>query len=155
MRYFEDFPVGTCGQLGPRRVEAAEMIAYAEEFDPQPFHLDEAAGRASILGGLAASGWFTSALLMRMIFDAYLHDTAGLGSPGIDEVKWLKPVLAGDSLSGRYEVLEARTSASRPGIGILRFVYELQNQRGEPVIRWDCVQFMRIKAAITDRTAAP
>ena len=84
-------------------------------------------------------------MLMRMIYDAYLHDAAGLGSPGIDEVKWLKPVLAGDTLSGHYEIRESRPSASRPGIGILRVFYVLKNQRGEPVITWDCVQFMRMK----------
>ena len=142
MRTYEDFAVGHTGSLGQKLVVADEVVAFALEFDPQPFHLDVQAGKASLLGGLAASGWHTSAMLMRMIYDAFLHETAGLGSPGIDEVKWLKPVLVGDLLTGRYEVHEARLSKSRPGLGILRVYYELKNQRDEPVISWDCVQFV-------------
>ena len=90
MRTYEDFAVGHTGSLGQKLVVADEVVAFALEFDPQPFHLDVQAGKASLLGGLAASGWHTSAMLMRMIYDAFLHETAGLGSPGIDEVKWLK-----------------------------------------------------------------
>ena len=148
MRTFEDFPAGGSGLLGTKLVVADEVIAFAREFDPQPFHLDEAAGKASLLGGLAASGWHTSAMLMRMIYDAFLYETANLGSPGIDEVKWLKPVLVGDTLSGQYDVREARLSKSRPGLGILRIFYELRNQRGEPVISWDCVQFVATRTGL-------
>ena len=148
MRTFEDFAVGDTGSLGEKRVNANEVVAFAREFDPQPFHLDEAAGKASLLGGLAASGWHTSAMLMRMIYDAYLHDAAGLGSPGIDEIKWLKPVLVGDTLTGHFEVRERRLSKSRKGLGIMRIYYELQNQRNEPVISWDCVQFMSTREGV-------
>ncbi len=90
---FEDFVEGTSIDLGSKTVSAAEIIAFASEFDPQPMHLDEAAGRASILGGLSASGWHTCAIFMRMMCDAYLLDSTSQGAPGIDQVKWKKPVL--------------------------------------------------------------
>ena len=147
MQHFEDFPVGREAAFGDRLVTGEEIVTFARAFDPQPFHLDEAAGRASMLGGLATSGWHACGLLMRMICDAYLNDTAGLGSPGIKEVRWLKPILAGDRLSARMKVREARRSASRPGLGILQVDYALLNQRGETVMTWDCTQLMRCREA--------
>ena len=146
LRHFEDFAVGEVGELGEKLVTADEIIAFAREFDPQPFHLDEAAGRKSLLGGLAASGWHTCCMLMRLICDGYLGQTAGLGSPGIEEVAWLKPVLAGDVLRARYEVKEARPSASRPGVGILRVRYQVRNQNEQPVMTWNCIQFVAMHA---------
>ena len=104
------------------------------EYDAQPMHLDEEAGRNSILGGLAASGWHTCSMMMRMMTDSYLLRMAAEGAPGIDYVKWKKPVLAGDVLSGETRVLDSRTSNSRPGIGIVSFRHELRNQRGETVL---------------------
>jgi acyl dehydratase len=130
---YEDFQSGQVFPLGPKHVTAEEIIEFAREFDPQPMHLDEAAGRASILGGLAASGWHTSAMFMRMMTDSYLLDTESEGAPGIDFMDWKKPVLAGDTLSGRSIVLESRAMRSRPGIGIVKFRHEVENQRGELV----------------------
>jgi acyl dehydratase len=130
---FEDFEPGRSFPLGPIAVTAEAIIEFAIEFDPQPMHTDEAAGRASILGGLAASGWHTSALFMRMMADSYLLDSHSQGAPGIDVMEWRKPVLAGDTLSGLSTVLEARAMRSRPGIGITRFKHEIQNQRGDLV----------------------
>jgi acyl dehydratase len=130
---FEDFQPEQVFPFPPKLVTAEEIIEFASEFDPQPMHIDEAAGRASILGGLAASGWHTSSLFMRMMCDAYLLNTQSEGAPGIDFMDWKKPVLAGDTLSGRSIVLESRAMRSRPGIGIVKFRHEIENQRGELV----------------------
>lgn len=133
-RTFEDFPPGTRFDLGPYTVTSEEVISYASQYDPQPFHLDEEAGRQSLLGGLAASGWHTVSILMRMSYDAILVDTLSLGSPGVDSLKWVRPVLAGDTLSGSAEVLSARPLKSRPKIGIAHFRFELNNQNGDLVL---------------------
>ncbi len=130
---YEDFHPGRRFALGPVTVSTEEIIEFAREFDPQPMHIDEAAGRASILGGLAASGWHTSAMLMRMMIDSYLLNSLSEGAPGIDIMEWRRPVIAGDTLSGHSTVLEARALRSRPGIGIVKFRHELENQRGELV----------------------
>ncbi|CAN7413086.1 MaoC family dehydratase [Agrobacterium genomosp. 3] len=127
---YEDFSVGREFPLGPQSISAEQIIAFASEFDPQPMHLSEEAGRQSILGGLAASGWHTCSLLMRMMADSYIANSTSQGSPGIDYVDWKKPVLAGDTLSGKSIVLEQRPSASRAGIGLVKFRHELYNQRG-------------------------
>jgi len=130
-RYFEDFPPGlTLDTKGPT-VTREEIIDFATRFDPQPFHLDEAAAKASLFGGLAASGWHTAALCMRMMVDAYIKDSASLGSPGVDELRWVKPLLAGDTISGRATVLEAKPSRSRPEMGAIKAKWEVFNQKGE------------------------
>nr|WP_259186008.1 MaoC family dehydratase [Rhizobium sp. BK176] len=131
--FYEDFELGRRFTLGPRTVTAAEIIEFAREFDPQPMHVDEAAGRASILGGLAASGWHTSALFMRMMADSFLLDSFSQGAPGVDFMEWRKPVLAGDTLSGHSTVVETRTLRSRPGIGMVKFRHEVENQKNELV----------------------
>ncbi|MBS0444945.1 MAG: MaoC family dehydratase [Proteobacteria bacterium] len=104
------------------------VIAFAREFDPQPFHVDEEAARGSLFGRLAASGWHTCAMAMRMMCDDYLLESASLGSPGIDELKWKRPVHPGDVLSVRLTVLEARPMASRPNVGLVRSQWEVLNQ---------------------------
>ncbi|NBB50730.1 enoyl-CoA hydratase, partial [Rhizobium sp. CRIBSB] len=106
--YYEDFTQGRQFELGPLTVTAEEIINFASEFDPQPMHLSEEAGRQSILGGLSASGWHTSSLFMRMMIDAYVLKAASEGAPGIEFMQWRKPVLAGDTLSGLSVVEEAR-----------------------------------------------
>ncbi|TCA25053.1 MaoC family dehydratase [Rhizobium leguminosarum bv. viciae] len=131
---FEDFRPGCRFALGQKLVIAEEIIEFAREFDPQPMHLDEAAGRASILGGLAASGWHTSSMFMRMMADSYLLNALAEGAPGIDLMEWRKPVLAGDTLSGHSTVLESRPMRSRPGMGIVKFRHEVENQRGQLVL---------------------
>ncbi|MCY0148024.1 MaoC family dehydratase [Hoeflea sp. G2-23] len=143
--YFEDMSPGTIFPLGPKDVTADEIIAFAMEFDPQPMHIDAEAGAASILGGLAASGWHTCAMMMRMMADSYLLRTAAEGAPGIDHVRWRKPVLAGDVLSGETRVLEARESRSRPGIGIVSLRHELRNQIGDTVIESENPVMVRLR----------
>jgi acyl dehydratase len=134
IRYFEDFEPGLELPFGPHRVTRAEIVAFAAEFDPQPMHLDEAAAADTLLGGLAASGWHTCAMFMRMAYDGWVADSASLGSPGVDSMKWMRPVRPGDVLSGRSVVLEARASKSRPQVGLVRFRHEVENERSEPVL---------------------
>ena len=133
MLTFEDFPVGTRLALPAQTVSADEIIAFARDFDPQPFHLDETSAQAGRVGGLIASGWHTCGLMMRMMCEAYLLGSRSQGSAGLDRVSWLAPVRPGDTLSGETQVVAARTSRSMPGVGFLTFRYRLQNQAG-PVL---------------------
>lgn len=134
MKYaFEDFTPGRSFPLGPKTLTADEIIEFAMEFDPQPMHLSEEAGKASILGGLAASGWHTCGMLMRMTVDSYMKDAPSQAGLGVDFVEWKKPVLADDTLSGTSTVVEQRVSRSRPDMGVVKLRHELQNQRGETV----------------------
>jgi len=132
--YWEDFPVGSVREFGNKTVTRESIIAFAREFDPQPFHVDEEAGRRSLFGSLCASGWHTASLAMRMMCDAYLLEAASLGSPGVENLKWLKPVYPGDTLRVRLEVLEARPMASKPHVGLVRSRWEVLNQRTETVL---------------------
>ena len=134
MRYFEDFKPGDVIELGSRTISKESILAFAREFDPQPFHTDEEAAKRSIYGGLLASGWHTGSLLMRILNDGLLKDTASLGSPGVDELRWLKPVRPGDVLSARMTVLESIPSRSKPDRGLIRSLMELRNQHGEVVV---------------------
>ena len=126
--YWEDFVAGNVAHYGPRTITREEIVAYAAEFDPQPMHVDEEAARATMLGGLIASGWHLCALQMRMIADGFVLASASLGSPGVEEVKWLRPVRPGDRLVVRATVLETRPSGSRPGMGFVKFRYEMLDQ---------------------------
>jgi acyl dehydratase len=117
--YFEDLPAGRTVDLGAVVVDRDEMLAFNRRFDPQPFHLDEEAGRASMLGGLCASGWFTASLWMRCYVDGVLSRAASLGSPGGDEIAWPAPVYPGDRLDAAMEIVAARTSRSRPEVGLI------------------------------------
>lgn len=130
---YEDLGEGVVIDLGTKVVRADEIIEFASEFDAQPFHLDEEAGKASILGGLSASGWHTCSMFMRMLCDAVLLDSTSQGAPGIDYAKWKRPVLAGDTLSGKLTVLSSRLSRSKPGLGFVSWRAELVNQKGETV----------------------
>lgn len=135
--YLEDFAVGQIERFGAYPVTREEVLAFASAYDPQPFHLDDAAAEANpIFGRLSASGWHTAAMTMRMLFDQNrLHGRQTLGSPGIDEIRWLKPVYPGDTLSVETEVVEVRPSRSRPDRGIVRVRITTFNQDGEPVLR--------------------
>jgi acyl dehydratase len=117
---FEDLTPGRVFDLGTTVVDRDEMLAFARRFDPQPFHVDEQAGKASIFGGLAASGWFTASLWMRAYVDGVLARAASLGSPGGEEIAWPAPVFAGDRLRASMEVLEARRSRSREDLGLVK-----------------------------------
>jgi acyl dehydratase len=134
MLYFEDFPPGDVRESPARTVTRDEIIAFAREFDPQPFHTDEAAAKHTVFQGLIASGWHTAAIYMRLMWETFLKDTASLGSPGVDEVRWLKPVRPGDTLRVRFTVLEALPSRSKPDRGIVRSLSEVFNQHGEVVM---------------------
>lgn len=115
-------------------MEQAEMIAFARDYDPQPFHIDAEAARQSMYGGLIASGWHTVALVMRMMVDSYLNASASLGSPGVDHVRWLKPVRPGDVIRATRTVLETRPSDSRPEMGLVKTRWEVFNQSDELVM---------------------
>lgn len=132
---FEDFRPGEVSTFGAYRVEREEMVAFARDFDAQPFHLDEAAAAAAPIGRLIASGWYSCAVQMRLMCDAWLTCSASLGGPGIEELRWITPVVVGDVLSVRQEVLDARASVTRPGMGIVRFRSELLRESGEVVMR--------------------
>jgi acyl dehydratase len=131
---YDDLTEGSVIALGSKTVLPDEIIEFAQEFDPQPMHLDEAAGRASILGGLSASGWHTCAMFMRLLCDGFLLDSSSQGSPGLEYVRWKRPVLAGDTLTGRATVTGRRLSKSRPTVGLVTIRSELANQRGETVL---------------------
>jgi acyl dehydratase len=145
--YFEDFPPGEVIEYGDAPVTAEAIVEFAKEFDPQPFHLDAEAGRASITGGLIASGWHTAAMLMRMSCDAFLDRAAAQGSPGIDELDWLKPVRPGDRLRARRTTLSARPSRSRPAVGVVEFLFEVLNQNLEIVMTQKGAIFFLRRAA--------
>ena len=130
---FEDFEPGSTMAYGGVEVTAADIVAFAREFDPQIFHLDEAAARETFAGELIGSGWHVCSLLMRMIADGFILDSASQGAPGIEEVKWMRPLRPGDRVSARHTVLEARASKSRPDIGLVRFRFEIVNGAGEPL----------------------
>ena len=134
MRYWEDIKAGDVVELGSHTMDKERMVAFAREFDPQPFHIDEKAAEASIYGGLIASGWQTGCVAMRLMCDGYLTESSCVGSPGIEEIKFLQPVRPGDSLRLRAQVLEARPSANRPDRGIVRWRWEVLNQRAEVVL---------------------
>ena len=128
---FEDFKPGHLGRFGPRRVSAEEIREFAAEFDPQPMHLDEAAASRSLLNGLAGSGWHLCSIVMRMMFDGFIGRTASLGSPGVNELRWLAPFRPGDDIMLDVEVLEARPSRSRPTTGIVMFKMVASNGSGQ------------------------
>jgi acyl dehydratase len=130
---FEDFRLGHLGRFGPRHVGAEEIREFAAEFDPQPMHLDEAAASRSMLKGLAGSGWHLCSIIMRMMFDGFIGRTASLGSPGVNELRWLAPFRPGDDIILDVEVLEARPSRSRPATGIVMFKMVASDGAGQPL----------------------
>jgi acyl dehydratase len=133
-RSFEDYEEGTVYEFGAVTVDEADIIRFAREFDPQPFHTDPDAADQWHFGGLIASGWHTSSLAMRLLVDHFLPITASLGSPGVDELRWPRPLLPGDVLSLRVTILEARRSTSKPDRGFMRTHIEVLNQRREVVM---------------------
>ena len=132
--WWEDFKVGDTTELGSHTFTEDEIIVFARQFDPQPFHIDPVAARRSIYGGLIASGWHTCAVAMRLMCENYINRTVSMGSPGVDNIRWLKPVRAGDTITYRRTVLEARQSNSRPGAGLMQSRWEAVNQDGEVVM---------------------
>jgi len=135
--YWEDFHIGETRVLGSVTPTREETLDFARQFDPQPFHLDDEAAAGSMFGRLSASGWHTCAMAMRLMVDGFLNETASLGSPGMDNIKWLKPVYPGDTLTLKLTVVESRPMKSRPDVGLVRSVTALFNQDGDQVLHME------------------
>jgi acyl dehydratase len=135
--YWEDLTVGTLLELGSVTVERDEVLAFARQYDPQPFHQDDAAAAKSIFGRLSASGWHTCSMAMGLAVRNFLLQSTSLGSPGLEQIKWLKPVYPGDTLTLRQRIVESRPLKSRPDAGLIRTLWEMFNQNGEQVLLMD------------------
>jgi acyl dehydratase len=133
-RYFEDYIPGQIHELGTVTVSEAEIIAFATQFDPQYFHIDPEKAKTSRFGGIVASGWHTTSLVMRVYVDRYLSQVVSMASPGVDEIRWPNPVRPGDTLSVRVTILESRPSRTKLDRGVVRSRIEASNQRNEPVL---------------------
>ena len=144
-RWFEDYVPGAVHDLGSVVVDEQEVVAFARQFDPQPFHLDKERAEKSAFGGLIASGWHTACMAMRLIVERYLSEVSSEGSPGIDELRWLRPVRPGDQLTVRITNLDARRSRSRPERGIVRSQIETLNQEGEVVMHLTSTIYIRCR----------
>jgi acyl dehydratase len=132
--HWEDFNPGSVIECGSRLVTREQILAFAAEFDPQPMHLDEAAASASLLGGLSASGWHSCCILMRMLTDSFIGASSFLGSPGVEEVRWVAPLRPGERVTARTTVLETRVSKSRPQMGFVKFRFELLDAAGKQIM---------------------
>ena len=135
--WWEDMAVGQVRDLGTISPSREEIIAFASKFDPQPFHLDDAAGEASVFGGLCASGWHTCAMAMRLMVTNFLSQTSSLGSPGLENIRWTKPVYPGDTLRLQSSVLETKPMGRRPDVGMTRNLWEMFNQHGDKVLHME------------------
>jgi len=135
--YWEDFPVGLVREFGGMTLTKEDIVRFARQYDPQPFHVDEEAARHTVFGQLIASGWQTCAAAMRMMCDAYLLESASAGSPGVENIRWMAPVRPGDTLRVRLTVLEARVLRSKPHIGLVRNKWEMFNQHNEQVMHME------------------
>jgi acyl dehydratase len=145
--HFEDFPVGMVLELAGPTLTKESIVEYARRYDPQPFHTDEEAAKHSVFGGLIASGWHTVSLCMRMICDAYVLDAASMGSPGVNEVRWTKPVRPGDTIKLRMTVVDAKPSTSKPDRGTVLHRWEVFNQNGELVMHMEGYGIFRRRGA--------
>jgi acyl dehydratase len=134
MLYWEDFPAGEIVNMGSHTFTEAEIIAFAKQFDPQPFHVDPDAAKQSFYKGLIASGWHTCSVAMRLMVDKYVGRSASLGSPGLDNIRWLAPVRVGDTITYQRTTTAVRPSESKPGIGLVHSRWEATNQHGERVM---------------------
>lgn len=135
--YWEDLQPGSVRELGSVTPTAEEIRQFATQFDPQPFHLDEEAGRQSVFGGLCASGWHTCAMAMRLTVDHFLKHSSSMGSPGLEKLSWLQPVFPGDTLSLRHTIVESRPLRSKPDLGLVRAQWEMFNQHGQKVLHME------------------
>ena len=135
--FWEDMAVGQVRELGTISPTREEIIAFASQFDPQPFHLDDAAGEASVFGGLCASGWHTCAMAMRLMVTNFLQQTSSLGSPGLEHIQWKKPAYPNDTLRLQTTVLETKPMGRRPDVGMTRNLWEMFNQHGDKVLHME------------------
>lgn len=145
-RYFEDYVVGSVQEFGSVTVDENEVIDFARRYDPQDFHTDPEAAKRSAFGGLIASGWHTTGMMMRLLVDNYISKVASMGSPGVDEIRWTQPVRPGDTLSVRVTILEARRSRSKPDRGMIRSLVEVLNERNEVVMSMKTMGLFRCRA---------
>ena len=144
-RWFEDYIEGSTWEFGPLEVDESEVVDFGRRFDPQPFHVDPAAAATGPYGGLIASGWHTCALMMRLLAEQYLSPASSLGSPGVDELRWVLPVRPGDELTLKTTVREARRSRSKPDRGLVRTQVELLNQSGDVVLSMLAMNLIRTR----------
>jgi acyl dehydratase len=144
-RYFEDYPTGAVFTAGAMPVTAAGIVDFAGKYDPQAMHTDPEAAAHGYFGGLIASGWHTGAMMMRLFADNFLSPASSIASPGLDELRWLKPVRPGDMLSLRVTILEARRSRSRPDQGVVRSFVEVLNQHGDAVMSLKPISLIRCR----------
>jgi len=146
-RYFEDYEVGETAEFGDHPVTEEEIVEFARKYDPQPFHVDPDAGARTIYGGLISSGWMTGSIMMRLLVDNFISPLSSMGSPGIDEVRWHKPVRPGDRLRVRTTILEKRRSESKPDRGVIRVRQEAVNQDGETVMSYTGMGMYKCRGA--------
>jgi acyl dehydratase len=146
-RHFEDYPVGAVAQYGPIVVDEAEVIEFGRRFDPQEFHTDPVKAAQGPFGGVIASGWHTGSMMMRVLVDRYLSRPAGMGSPGMDELRWTAPVRPRDRLWFRFTVIEARRSESKPDRGVVRLLIEVINDQGVVAMSVKAMTLVRCRAA--------
>ncbi len=149
----EDFTLGHFGTFGPYHVSKEDLIAFATEFDPQPMHLDDEAARHTLLKGLAGSGWHLCSIMMRMMCDGFLLRTACLGSPGVDEVKWLAPLRPGDDLTMHIEIVGNRVSASKPDRGFVQMANQVLNADGMPLLSSRFAMIVQCRDAIVEKAS--
>jgi acyl dehydratase len=145
LSYFDDYALGSTYECGSVSIDQASIVAFAKEFDPQPFHVDPVAAAAGPYGGLIASGWHTAALVMRLLVDNYLAPESSLGSAGLDELRWPHPVRPGDTLRVRATVVESRRSLSKPDRGIVKTMVEATNSGGATVMRATAINFILVR----------
>ena len=148
--HWEDFAVGQVRELGSLTVSRQEILDFASQFDPQPFHLDDEAAKASVFGGLCASGWHTCALAMRLMVTNFLHQTSSLGSPGLEDVRWHKPVFPDDTLSLRHTILATKPMRKRADVGLVQTQWEMFNQHGQTVLTMNGWAMFRRRMPATD-----
>jgi acyl dehydratase len=152
--YWEDLEPGSVRDLGSVQVTATEIKDFAEQFDPQPFHVDEVAGRRSIFGNLCASGWHTCALAMKLTVENFLNESSSMGSPGLENLRWLKPVYPGDTLRLQHSILESRPLRTRADTGLVRSVWEMFNQNDEKVLQMEGYGMFRRRTPATPEEIA-
>ncbi len=145
LRFFEDYALGVTYECGSVSIDEASIVNFAQQYDPQPFHTDPVAAAAGPFGGLIASGWQTTSLVMRLLVDNYLSVEASLGANGVDELRWPYPVRPGDTLRVRATVIEARKSASKPDRGVIKTLIEADNQDGRTVLRCTPTNFLLVR----------
>lgn len=157
-RYFEDYQLGEVVEFGEYVITEEEITDFARRYDPQPFHLDQGAGAQSHFGGLIASGWMTASVLMRLMVDHYIPAVSSMGSPGVDELRWLYPVRPGDKLRARITVLELRRSQTKPDRGLIQMHQEVFNQNGQAVMSsrgWSMYKTREVSVKPNAPAAAP